>query len=410
MDDDIPVIDMRSTVVAVAVAMALAACGGGGTTDPLSSPAPVGQNQWPDSIRVGHPVTLPASLQADRIPVGEPGDYKPDIVLLASGELLLTLFSTSSTSPIETIYFYRSSDGGKTWGERENPGLIGREPYLTIFTDGTLFLTTQVLATNPVNTEGHAYAYVYRSADGGHTWDATLIDAPQVPGTPPNTNVRTSRNIVQLADGSLILGVSAGSTINYTWRSYNDGLTWDTTTVPQINGYTPDEVWRGWYGELWFYVAPNGDLLGIARVDDTAAPIPNTTLPPSNDYTDRLILFRSHDGGATWDRDPDIGSTYGEEYPSLLHLADGRVLFTFTVRSLQPQLGVQAVLGTETSDGFTLNFAQDQIVVDNQTPAGQPSGGGFGNTLQLADGTLVTAYSYRDAQGATNAEVVRWRL
>ena len=146
------------------------------------------------------------------------------------------------------------------------------------------------------------------------------------------------------------------------------------------------------------------------RQDDTAAPIPNTTLPPSNDYTDRLILFRSHDGGATWDRAPDIGSTYGEVYPSLLHLADGRVLFTFTVRSLQPQLGVQAVLGTETSDGFTLNFAQDQIVVDNQTPAGQPSGGGFGNTLQLADGTLVTAYSYRDAQGATNAEVVRWRL
>ena len=39
-----------------------------------------------------------------------------------------------------------------------------------------------------------------------------------------------------------------------------------------------------------------------------------------------------------------------------------------------------------------------------------PSGGGFGNTIQLDDGTLVSCYSYRGKDGATHVEAVRWRL
>ncbi len=37
-------------------------------------------------------------------------------------------------------------------------------------------------------------------------------------------------------------------------------------------------------------------------------------------------------------------------------------------------------------------------------------GGGFGNTVQLADGTFVTAYSYRGSDTHTHTEIVRWRL
>ena len=90
-----------------------------------------------------------------------------------------------------------------------------------------------------------------------------------------------------------------------------------------------------------------------------------------------------------------MGNDYGEHYQALLRLADGRMLLTFTVRALRPPLGVQAVLGSEQRDGFALNFKQDRLILDDKTPADQPSGGGFGNTVQLADGTLVTAYTYR---------------
>jgi uncharacterized membrane protein len=97
-------------------------------------------------------------------------------------------------------------------------------------------------------------------------------------------------------------------------------------------------------------------------------------------------------------------------YPSLLHLSGSNVLFTYTVRALQPQLGVQAVLGTSTSTGYALNFKSDILLLDEETPANESSGGGFGNTVQAADGTLATAYSYRGSDGNTHVQVVRWEL
>ena len=105
-----------------------------------------------------------------------------------------------------------------------------------------------------------------------------------------------------------------------------------------------------------------------------------------------------------------MGTTYGEMYPSLLHLSATNVLFTYTVRALQPQLGVQAVLGTATRTSYALNFKSDILLLDEETPANQPSGGGFGNTVRAADGTLVTAYSYRGSDSNTHVQVVRWKL
>jgi len=59
-------------------------------------------------------------------------------------------------------------------------------------------------------------------------------------------------------------------------------------------------------------------------------------------------------------------------------------------------------------------------MIDTRTPIGRCSGGGFGNTVVLDDGTLVTSYSYwrpdtrppNPPIPATlfNYEVVRWRL
>jgi hypothetical protein len=59
-------------------------------------------------------------------------------------------------------------------------------------------------------------------------------------------------------------------------------------------------------------------------------------------------------------------------------------------------------------------------MLDTKTPArlaagyhGGPflgSGGGFGPTVQLDDGMLVTSYSYRGEDAETHLEVIRWRL
>ena len=76
-------------------------------------------------------------------------------------------------------------------------------------------------------------------------------------------------------------------------------------------------------------------------------------------------------------------------FPSILRLNDGRLLLTYTVRSIHEPLGVRAAIGIETDDGFEFNTDQDIIIIDGKTPTGQSSGGGFGNTIQLDDKSFL---------------------
>ena len=96
-------------------------------------------------------------------------------------------------------------------------------------------------------------------------------------------------------------------------------------------------------------------------------------------------------------------------YMSLLRLKDRRLLLTFTVRDLRPPLGVRAIPGVETEDGFEFDLAHDRVMLDTKTGS-RYQGGGFGSTVQLDDGTLVTSYSYRGEDNDTHLEVVRWTL
>ena len=104
-------------------------------------------------------------------------------------------------------------------------------------------------------------------------------------------------------------------------------------------------------------------------------------------------------------------------YPALLRLKDGRLLLTFTLRTavapnVKP-LGVRCVVGRETDDGFNFDFKHDRIIISAKTPEDSLSGGGFGPTVQLDDGTLLTAYSYAGKDRYPDdlrIEVVRWRL
>lgn len=380
----------------------------------IGSALPVAGPDGQDFIRVRDPVTLPERIPAERIPVGIPADYKPCLAPLPGGDLLLVMFHSVGAGGgkvREDMILYRSPDGGRTWGERRVLPLLGREPYFSVLQDGTLFITTHLLAQDIRNTDGYIHSYVHRSADGGATWSTLKIVAEDVPGAAPRTWTHTSRNILELSDGALILGVSAGSSIDYLWRSTDKGRTWDKSLACKVEGFDVTRQGFPWHAETVFTQAPNGDLLGIARCFSGALPpLASTEVPQGNDNVERMALFRSRDGGATWTLEPEMGNDYGEHYQALLRLDAGRLLLTFTVRALRPPLGVQAVLGRATDDGFTLDFQHDRLILDEKTPAAQPSGGGFGNTVRLSDGTLVTAYTYRSADRTTHAEVVRWKL
>ena len=305
--------------------------------------------------------------------------------------------------------FWRSRDGGRTWKQENVDIPIVGEAYFTVLRDGTLFIA--------------GYGSLHRSTDGGKSWETHTIRWQDLPGLTEPKSFAHSYNIGELHDGTLIY-VAALSNCegDYILRSKDKGKTWDPD--PQKlrfrGGIDPKDMggYGTMFGETFLWQAPNGDILALARVLGSVFPLRGMNPPPmGSDHSEGLALYRSKDDGASWTVE-EFGGYYGEMYSSLLRLQDGRLLLTFTLRAAiapqKPPLGVRAVVGKETHEGFEFDFQHDRIMLDTKTPIGQYSGGGFGNTVQLDDGTLVTCYSYADAdKWETNpfhVEVVRWRL
>ena len=90
--------------------------------------------------------------------MGELDYYKPCIAKLPSGELLLTAFhqhKRDGNKVMEQTLLFRSSDGGRTWTGPQPLDLLGREPYLTVLKNGTVFITGHLLAQDVRNEWGY---------------------------------------------------------------------------------------------------------------------------------------------------------------------------------------------------------------------------------------------------------------
>jgi len=348
------------------------------------------------------------SIPCERIAIGEPDDYKPCVARLPSGELLLTGFHQyprAGNKVFEQMLLFRSSNGGRSWSKPEKLPLLGREPYLTVSKDGTIFITGHLLASDVRNRWGYTTGFLHRSTDGGRTWQSQRIESE---GIKPKASNHSSRNVLELSDGSLLLGVDydGGDGPYFVWRSRDGGLTWDKSQPTHPQGFQSRYGFFG--GETGLWQAKSGKIWALVRVDSNEFPIQGRPIKAGNDQADHFLLFSSMDEGRTFERVGNFGD-YGEMYMSILRLSPRRLLLTFTVRDLAPPLGVRAIPGVETNDGFEFDFAHDRLMLDTKTGS-RSQGGGFGPTVQLGDGDLVTSYSYRGEDDKTHLEVVRWRI
>lgn len=361
------------------------------------------------SIPIANPKRLAAAaIPCERVPLGEGDDYKPCVARLPDGELLLTAFhqhKREGDRVLEQTLLFRSRDGGRTWSPPQPLDLLGREPYLSVLADGTIFLTGHLLANDVRNEWGYTCGFIHRSTDRGKTWHTTRIESEAIK---PGASNHSTRNVLQLADGTLLVGVDydGGGGPYFTWRSTDNGKTWDKSGVCEPQDFK--SIYGFFGGETWLWQSAGGRVWALVRVDSNELPIKDRPIKAGNDQADHFILFYSDNQGRTFHRDRDFGD-YGEMYMSLLRLQDKRLLLTFTVRDLQPPLGVRALIGEESPDGFAFDFARDRLLLDAATPIGMAQGGGFGPTVQLDDGTLVTSYSYRGEDDKTHLEVVRWQ-
>ncbi len=383
-------------------------------------------------IKVLAPQYLPGdNIVAVRSPLGIPNDYKPWIARLPDGQLLIVAFSYGGvpnnlippgTPYLERAVFWRSDDDGQTWGPRdEQPDVHGREFALNVLGDGTLIMPCHFLSADAANKAGHTYSKVFRSADQGHTWTETRIGPD---GFPKGANTTSDWTVVEMPDPDMpestcaMLGVSMqhggthASRHVYWWKSTNSGLDWKVARQPDTDGWSDVD---GFFSQSVTHRTSNGDLLHVVRVDRTG---PHWRMKGIDgeivevgDQGDRMMLWRSTDAGRTFRRQAGHGNfgSYGEMYPRFLKLNDGRLLLTFTVRSNSSDghaLGLRAICSYD--DGATWDFRHDRIVIDYQNVGA--SGGGFGNTVQVDDGSLVSCYSYRGPDDKTHIEAVRWRL
>jgi hypothetical protein len=376
----------------------------------ITEPVYSGEPKHGDEIRVVGALTLTGDpIPGERIGLGEPDDYKPSLALMPDGELLLTAFhqhQLPNKKVLEQTLLFRSRDGGKTWSTAEKLDLLGREPYLTVLRDGTIFITGHLLANDARNQHGYIHGYLHRSTDRGKSWETIRIPSE---GIRPKAVNHTSRNVLEMPDGTLYLGVDydGGDGPYLFWRSKDKGKTWEKDRRCEPKDFK--SVYGFFGGETWLWPAKSGKIWALVRVDSNELPIKDRPIKAGNDQADHFILYSSTDSGKTFDRIRDFGD-YGEMYMSVLRLQDKRLLLTFTVRDLKPPLGVRAIPGVETEDGFQFDFAKDRIMLDTRTPIGKSQGGGFGPTVQLKDGTLVTSYSYRGQDDKTHLEVVRWKM
>ena len=383
-------------------------------------------------IRVHRPDQLPTTLPAKRICFG-PG-YKPTMARLANGTLVMMNFYGEKTDGYhEYSKLCRSTDNGYTWSElvrvELSPGhdLLGRENWLTAIDDssphGLLFTTNHIIRADSQNpTPGVCRATINRSTDGGFTWHQTVL---------PAKYSHTSRNIVQMPDGSLKVGANRYGTehkngINNRWlTSTNGGLNWveSKLKLPWYTNYQGKHMEYyshvGFFQESFNFVNDDGEILQWIRLSGNSPMYAlHNDKPTGNDNVDRLVSTKSTDGGVTWSNVQDCPGTkggqlepYGQMYPRVIRLADGRVLLTYTKRAGTPPLGLRAVFSTD--GGNTFDFHNDVLILDENTKASWSSGGGFGNTIQFPDDSLISCYSYATTpQGNAHphTEVVHWRL
>jgi photosystem II stability/assembly factor-like uncharacterized protein len=207
------------------------------------------------------------------------------------GEVAVDPFSArtvyAGSCPLAT-----SQDGGRTWRQRIDNGVLGCPEALALHPSipGTLFVGTE---------EG-----VFRSVNGARTWSQTGLSGTVVlalsidPSSPTTLYAGT--------DGD---GVFTSTNSGHTWTQVNNGLTNLVIQALAIDPSSPGTVYAGTFGAGVFKTTNGGNVWagvnnGLTRpyvqalaIDPSA---PATLYAASENPGCATSVFKSTDGGSSW--------------------------------------------------------------------------------------------------------------
>ena len=379
----------------------------------------------------------PTKVSGRLLPFNSKYDNKPTLAYADDGRLVMltfhqhTEYSNYNTEWTRHTVQYTSPDWGESWDTGRQIE-IAEEPSLMQLRDGTMLVLGMGLHPrwNGVGIRHNSRAYsasywdnrvVFRSEDAGQTWEAVPITVDLLPDEAGfdkehyRGSLLGSYSLLELNNGVVLINVYTYSDQRpireYLLRSYDQGKSWIAERMVFADDFINDFLNRDPNGlnENVLFCSPRGRVMMFSRTEVDHLQdrnIPGLVLPGEKtglDQSSSLLLFESPDGGATWKTARGFGIP-GMMYPSVLRLDDTRMLITYTMRMVPrpeynypyPHIGVHAVVAEELPDGtIDVDFAHDIIVIDDLTPDNATSGGGFGKTVRLPDGSLLTPYSYR---------------
>ena len=213
----------------------------------------------------------------------------------------------------EAVAVFRTSDGGSAWSQvfTDDPTAVGASDTLPFAGDKTGLTALDgyhawVAGAEPVSD----FIYIYTTQDGGQTWSG------QNPALPPAyagamTNAMLPR-FFNANDAVLPVGVYANTSATILYLSHDGGQTWTASQPVAINGHVslPSQMdFFVWDGGTTLYASHDGatswltittnvnivsDLVSFQFVN------PTTGWAVTGDASSHYKLYKTTDGGATW--------------------------------------------------------------------------------------------------------------
>lgn len=319
----------------------------------------------------------------------------PKLTRLADGTIIAAIYNQPSHGQmVGDVACWASTDGGRTWEHRGNATKYqGNGAWfnhaLGVAGNGDLLLVTSGWAFQDAGGKGAQniplVPIVTRSSDGGRTWK-TVARFPQSPEA--GKQFVPFGNIDRGTDGHLRVAVYAYARglppprqdTGYVVSSDDDGASWKITATIGAPAVNETDLFHAG-GNRWLAAARN---LG----------------EPGKGHS--IDIHVSEDNARTWRKQGQVTKPNGHP-GDLLKLADGRILLTFGDRT-GPDFGVNAMVSADGGATWSSEFRIASGFVSRDS--------GYPSSVQLDDGTIVTAYYASGSKEHKGYQmgVVRWKL